>query len=458
MYLVAGEPGTGKTTLGMEFLRAGLDGGEDVLFIHGEESKRSILANSAEFGIDLAGADFLDIGPESEFFAGSNSYDIVDPQTVEDDHVIEDIREAIERLDPGRALIDPISQLQYLEPSEYQFRKRIIAFMRFLRDRGTTVYATTTPGTHLDVQLDSLSDGVIRLEHEKRRRRIRVPKHRGVGQQDGTHGLEIRDTGIEVFPSLVPKNHERTFDPTKFTTGVEAFDDLLGGGIERGTVTIISGPTGVGKSTTATMFLRNAAESGDGALAYLFEESMETFSYRSESLGLPVERLRDSGDLTVEDVNPLTLSPEEFARRVQYQVEQQDAQLVLIDGIEGYKTAIKADERPLRRKLHALTRYLTNMNVTVILIDEISEVTEMGSPTSSNVSYIADNILFEKYVELDGHLRRVAGVLKKRVGRFEETPKEFTIGPGGIDVERTLTNVRGVLDGRPELTDDRSTD
>jgi len=320
LYLAIGVPGTGKTMTGLHFLQAGLDANEDVLFIHGEESQEDIIVNAAEIGIDLTDANFLDIGPESDFFTQSRSYDVVNPQDVEDDRLIADIRDTIEQRDPDRVLIDPISQLQYIEPNEYQFRKRIIAFTRFLKDRETTVLATKTPGLQMDEQLRSLSDGVIQLSHEDDGRRITVPKHRGVGQQDGTHGLEIRADGLVVYPALLPDRHHRTFDPSQLASGIPGLDALLDGGLEQGTVTIISGPSGVGKSTTATEFLQTAAANDEEALAYLFEESLETFTHRSETFDIPITRLRETGALTVEEILPQALSPEEFTRLVKSHV------------------------------------------------------------------------------------------------------------------------------------------
>jgi circadian clock protein KaiC len=451
LYLVIGVPGTGKTILGMHFLSTGFENDESVLFIHGEESETDLVANAAEIGIDLGDVEFLDIGPESEFFTQSQSYDVVKSEDIQEDELIGNIREAIEDRDPDRVLIDPISQLQYIEPNEYQFRKRIIAFTRFLKDRETTVLATKTPGVHMDEQLRSLSDGVIALEHEGESRRIRVPKHRGVGQQDGTHGLEIRESGIEVYPALRPETHDRTFEPTKLASGIEGLDALLDGGLEQGTVTIISGPSGIGKSTTATEFLHAAAVNDTGGLAYLFEESLETFTHRAETFGIPITQLLADGSLTIEAIRPLAHSPEEFAHLVKTQVEEESANLVVIDGIKGYSTAIKGNEGgvDLQERLHALTRYLTNMNVTVILIDQRHQVTGLPQPTGSNISYLADNLVFQQYVELDGELQRIVGVLKKRVSGFENAPYRFTITGDGLAVDAPLTNVRGILEGTP---------
>jgi len=460
MYLVRGSPGTGKTLLGMEFLSSGLAAGENVLFIHGEEAREDITANAAEIGIDLTDAEFLDLGPESDFFTGEQSYDLVNPQDVESNQFIDDIRDAIEDVDPDRVCIDPITQLRYVESTDYQFRKRLIALARFLKDRGTTVVATRTEyaDTSTDDDIASLSDGIIELRRGENGRRISVPKHRGVGQKDSSHGLAMRAGGLEVYPSLVPENHSAQFDAEYVTSGVGELDSLLDGGIERGTATFVSGPTGVGKTTVCTQFLERAADDGDNPIAYLFEESAETFAYRSENFDVPVTELRERGDLALEPMEPLDSSPEEFAQKVKSQVEARDSNVVLIDGVDGYKMSLRGDEQALVENLHALVRYLKNMGVTVLLVDEIDQVTGLPTPTSVNVSYVADNIIFLSYVEMGGRLRRVMGVLKKRVGDFEHTLREFTISDDGIGIGEPLHGLQGVLNGAPERVDIEDTD
>jgi circadian clock protein KaiC len=195
-------------------------------------------------------------------------------------------------------------------------------------------------------------------------------------------------------------------------------------------------------------FLQTAAENDDGALAYLFEESIETFSYRGEKFGIPISKLREEQGLTVEEVPPLTYSPEEFGDMVKRQVTDHDADLVVIDGLKGYRSAIKgaSDTVDLRERLHALTRYLVNQNVSVILIDEHHEVTGLTQPTGSSISYLADNLVYEKFRGSDGELQRVVGVLKKRVGDFETTPRKFSISSDGMTVGASLTRLDGVLE------------
>lgn len=448
MYLVCGEPGTGKTLLGMHFLRAGLDTDETVLCIHGEESREEILLNGRKVGIDLADANFLDLGPKSAFFTKDRNYDLVDPVAVDDDRYTEAIHDAIREIDPDRVVLDPITQLRYIEANEHQFRKRILSFMRFLKERDTTVVGTATLSgdTGYETEMRSLSDGVVELAHTDRGRRLSVAKHRGFGQQDGSHGLAIRDAGIEVFPSLVPERLENPFENRRTHSGVDGLDELLGGGLEVGTVTFVTGPTGVGKTTIATQFLAEAATDGVDSLAYLFEEGTATFTHRAESLGIPISELRDRGTVSLRAVEPLAQSPEEFAQRVQREADETGSEIVLIDGIDGYKMSIQGSDATLVEKIHALTRHLKNRDVTVLVTDEVSQITGMTRATSTNLSYIADNIVFLTYIETEGTMQKAVGVLKKRAGDFDHTLREFSLDDS-IQVGGPLTDISGILQG-----------
>jgi circadian clock protein KaiC len=454
MYLVLGQPGTGKSILGSTFLAEGTAQGERPLYIHGEESREEILQNASTLGIDLDDVEFLDLGPDSAFFSEDRTYELVDPKDVADERLIEDIREAVEALDPSRVLVDPISQLRYFEPTDHQYRRRIVSFMRFLRERGTTVLATETTGTQDTTALQSLSDGVLELQRGDDGRRIAVSKHRGVEAPSGTHGLEIRSDGLEVFPAIVPESGDREFDPELLSTGVPNLDELLGGGLERGTVTILSGPTGIGKSTTAAEFLGTVTADGVPGAIYLFEEDVATFAHRSETFGVPVTDLRTDGALTVREIEPLTRSPEEFAQTVKRHVEERGVEVVVIDGVSGYKQALHGNRADTTRKLHALTRYLKSVNVSVVLVDELSQVTGLREATGEGISYLADNLVFMNYVEREGRIERVVGVLKKRLGDFEETLRGFDITGDGIQVAGPVEDVHGILDGAPSVGGD----
>jgi circadian clock protein KaiC len=451
-YLIQGTSGTGKSLLGQHFLRAGLDADETVVYIHGEESRRDILVNAARLDVDIRDAEFLDIGPGTDFFAEDKSYDLVEATEVESERFTQDIKQVIEDVDPARVLIDPITQLQYVERDEYQYRKRLQSLIRFLRDRQVTTVATrtrrgTTPETTHD-DFESLSDGVINLYLDEHERRIAAPKHRGLGQVDGTHGLEIRDHGIEVYPQTIPKHDNRRFDPALIPTGHDALNDILGGGIERGTVTFISGPTGIGKSTTGAQILSGIVEHGGTALGYLFEESIDQFVHRSETLSLPIREMQAQGSLELTETEPLVRSAEELSQHILTQTDEYAPDAVFIDGLSGYKISLQGDDQRLVRRLHGLTRVLKNRGVAVIITDEADRLTGMPEATSTDTSYIADNIVMLSYVEVDGELDRAIGVVKKRLGGFDSRFHRFVIESGeGLVIEGPFDTVRGILRG-----------
>jgi circadian clock protein KaiC len=453
MYLVSGEPGTGKTTVGFHFLEEGLANDEAVLYIHGEESNEESLVNAGQFGIDISEAATLDLGPDPEFFTEDPAYDLVNAEDIEEERYTRTIRESIEEINPSRVVLDPITQLKYIESSEHHYRKRLLSFIRFLKQRDITVVATaTTDGTaEPGMEVRSLSDGVVELFHTQEGRRIQVQKHRGVGQVDGTHGLEIRSNGIEVFPRVVPQPNDREFEPIPLKSGVSELDALAGGGFERGTATFITGPPGVGKTTTGGLYLIQAAAEGRKSVIYLFEERKGTFIHRCRELGYAIDEVRDEGLLTVETVDPLSMSAEEFAHGVRDRVETDGVELVLIDGFGGYTTAIQGTTDELRRNLHTLTRYLSHNEVSTFVTDATHRITGIASATSSDISPMADNLLFMSYIELEGSLRKVIGVLKKRAGGFEHTLREFEITPEGVQIGDPMTEFSGIVQGQAQF-------
>ncbi|WP_070364852.1 ATPase domain-containing protein [Halodesulfurarchaeum formicicum] len=456
VYLVQGVSGSGKTLIGQHFLEAGLENDETVVYIHGEESQRDILANSHQVGLEIGDAEFLDIGPGTDFFADDVAYDLVETSEIDAERFTEDIHAVIKETDPSRVLLDPITQLQYVERDEYQYRKRLQSFIRFLKDRDITILVTRTIRSDLNrggtVQTDiaSLSDGIISLHLDEGERRIGIQKHRGIGQRDGTHGLEIRDHGVEVFPQVIPDHSERTFEPQLNSTGHDGLDGLLEGGLEQGSITFVSGPTGIGKSTIGAQLLEGALRSEGNALGYLFEESVDQFRYRADNLGIPVSEYLEQDEFRLKEIEPLVLSAEEFTRIVLQDVAEMDANMVLIDGLSGFKISLQGDKQRLVRRLHALTRELKNKGVSVVITDENQQLTGNHNPTSENTSYLADNILFLSYIELQGELHRTIGVLKKRLGSFDRRFHRFSIVEDeGVVIESPFDDVQGILQGRP---------
>lgn len=452
-YLVRGGPGTGKTTLGLHFLMAGVAAGEKALLISLESSEGQLRADAASQGLALEGIDFLDLSPTRDFFAENRSYDIFSAADVERDPTTRLIVDTVTRLRPGRVFVDAVTTLRYLAPDAFQFRKQALSFLRYLVEHGATVLLSSEPTeTVPDDDLRFMSDGIVQLEvspeHGVMRRTLSVTKLRGSDFEGGAHSIRLTERGMEVYPRLVPVAHERAFVPEVIPFGLAELDQMVGGGLERGTITILSGPSGVGKTTLGMRFMREAAARGERAVAYAFEEQLDTLLHRCGSVGIPLQRLLDGGSLAVVPVEPLRFSPGEFALMVRREVEERGARVVMIDGIAGYRLTLAGDD--LIAHLHALGRYLKNMGVTVIFVNEMDTITGDFQATGVGLSYLCDNLIFLRYLEIGGEMRKAVGVLKKRVGDFEKTLREFEITGGGLRVGNPLAGLRGVLTGTPE--------
>jgi circadian clock protein KaiC len=451
-YMLRGGPGSGKTILGEHFLTAEDD--DTALFVSLEESERDLRANAASVGSDLADVVVLDYSPDAEEFADGGSYDVFAPGD-RGESLSEGIKAAVDEHAPDRVFVDPLTRLRQFAPDDARFLEEVGSFASYVRERGATLLFTTQPTPDSpDEDLEFLCDGSIELDEAPKGRTVTVRKLRGSSFQRGAHTVRVSTGGMRVYPRLVPDVARREFDAETRSTGVDELDGMLGGGIERGTVTVISGASGVGKSTTATQLSVAAAERGERAVSYLFEESRKTFVRRSESVGMPVRRLEADGSLELREVEALSVSPDEFAAEVREQVEVEGASVVVIDGISGYRMSIRGDDEDLVRELHALCRYLRGMGVTTVLLDDIPAVTGDFEPTSERISYLADAILFLRYLEYRGEVRKAAGVLKKRSSDFERALREFEITANGLALGAPLTDLRGVLTGTPEWPDD----
>ena len=454
-YMLHGEPGTGKSILGLHFLITGTEQGETALYINLEETEADIKQNAASLDLDVGDIEFLDLTPESAEFTEEETYDVFSPDEVEQQSLTETITDRVRAMEPDRVVIDPMTQLKYLAPDQYQFRKQVLALTRFFGQTGATLVFTSQAGAQSpDDDLQFMADGVIELDYADTGRTVSVPKFRGSDTQSGDHTMRIRNTGVDVYPELDPSDHDTDYTMETVSSGVPELDQQLHGGIERGTVTIISGPTGVGKTTTGAQFMKEAAGRGERSAIYMFEETERTFLKRCSSVNIPVTEMRERGTLSLEEIEALDLSPQEFAHKVQTDVETEDTEIVMIDGINGYDLSIQGDNAELRRKLHSLCRYLKSVGVTVILIDEVSSVTGEFEVTEGGISYIADNIIFLRHIEMDGELQKVIGVLKKRTSDFERTLRRFQITEHGITIGEPLTHLRGILQGTPEWSDD----
>lgn len=454
--ILTGGPGTGKTILALQFLAAA-DG--DALYVGFEEREQEIRRNAETLGIDLSNVTVLDLSAQENRFFADDSYTVFTSEEVEGDDLHQEIASAIEETDIERLVIDPLSELRALLPDDFQFRRNISSLFNELADRDiTTVCTAQAAGGSVDSDLQHLGNTTIEVERTTERRSLEVTKFRGSDAASGRHTFRIHGTGGHVYPKLAPGDHYRETNREQLPSDIDTLDDLLHGGIERGSVTIISGPSGVGKTTTGTHFLQAAARRGERSLAFLFEELRSDYLHRATQLGMEIDDLATDGVLEVEEIESLTQTPDEFAHRVREAVEQRDVEFVMIDGTAGYRLGLRGNDSPdgVTRELHALCRYLKRMGVTVILVEEIRNVTGEFTATEQQISYLADNVVFLQYLEVDGEIRKAIGVLKKRFGGFEQSLRELAIDEDGLHVGESLSGYRGLLTGTPEATGDGS--
>jgi circadian clock protein KaiC len=446
-YLVRGGPGSGKTTLGLHFLSEGVSNGEQSLFITLGEPEEELRTNAQALGFDLSNIHFLDLSPNAAFFTQMQTYDIFSPAEVEREPLTQQILEQVERFHPRRVFLDAMTQFRYLSTDAFQFRKQVLSLLRYLVEQGATIcFSSEGSASAPDDDLQFMADGVINLQSQSDNRTLSISKLRGSDFRSGAHAMRLTDRGMEVFPRLLPEQHTQQFVLETLSSGVPEIDELLHGGLERGTITMITGPTGAGKTTLGLQFMKEAAGRGERSVVYTFEEPQETLIRRCESLNIPVRTMLERGTLSVVPIEPLHFTPDEFARIVRQEVEEQHSNMVMIDSVAGYRALLRGEDALTH--LHALSKYLQNMGVAVLLVNEVSSVAGEFQVSEIGASYLADNIIFLRYLELHGEVRRVIGVLKKRLSSFERTLREFEMTRYGIKVGKPLTNLQGILTGR----------
>ncbi|GAC1310160.1 MAG: ATPase domain-containing protein [Vulcanimicrobiaceae bacterium] len=455
-YLLSGPPGGGKTTLGWHFLCAAVREREPALFVTFGENERDLRANAQASGFRTDDVRFCDMSPSSDIFARIQSYDIFSAAEVELEPITRKLRETVEREAPVRIFIDSMTALRYLARDAGEFRRQTLSFLRFLQERGGTILLTAeSSGEAPDDDLRYLCDGVIELApHARTRTRtLRVLKFRGSDFRAGDHTLRLDARGASVFPRLVPEAFEETFEPGVLSWGVPELDAMSCGGIERGTVSILTGPSGIGKTTIGVQFMKEAAERGERSAIYSFDERVTTVLERCESVGIPARAMSERGTLSIVAIEALKFSADEFANLVRADVEGNDTRIVMIDSISGYRLSVSSDE--LNERLHALCRYLQNVGVTVLLVNETLSLID-SNITTVGISYLADNVFVMRYIErVEGgsaEIGRAIGVVKKRLSDFEKTLRPFTLTYRGIEIGQPLPHLGGLL-GAPAATE-----
>ncbi len=457
IYLVQGDPGVGKTTLGMKFLLAGIAAGERCMYVALSETRSEIEAvvHSHEWSLD--GVDVLELSALEQSASLINDTSLFEASDADLHETTRLILSHVEASKPDRIVFDSLSELRLLAQSPLRYRRQILALKQFFADRKTTVLLlddrTSDPS---DKQLQSLAHGVVSLEMEsplygEDRRRLRIAKLRGVRFGGGYHDFIIETGGVRVFPRIVAAHHHTEFPATTISSGSAELDALLGGGLDYGTSTLLIGSAGSGKSTVAAQYASAAAKRGEKAAFFIFDERVQTLLTRSRETGLELDQHLQEGRITIQQVDPAEMSPGEFAHCVRDAVEKNGARVVIIDSLNGYQHSI-GDDRVLMIQLHELFSFLANNGVATIIVAAQHGLVGINMQSPIDVSYLADTVVLLRYFEAGGRIRKAISVVKKRSGRHENAIRELVLDEHGFRVGNPLEEFTGVLTGVPRFS------
>jgi len=453
IYLIDGEPGTGKTTLALQYLLEGVKKGERGLYVTLSESRAELAEVAGSHGWSLEGIEVYELTSERTRDA-EEGYTIFHPAEVELQQTMDAVLKKVHETNPIRVVFDSLSEMRLLARDPLRFRRQILAMKQFFSDREGTVLLLddkTSPGD--DLQLHSLAHGGIVLEHValeygSERRRLQVTKIRGAKFRGGYHDFRITTGGLKVYPRILHDLSRGDFGSMVLQSGSKRFDTLLGGGLTAGTSLLITGAAGTGKSVLCTQYAHASIRRGERVLFYLFDERLSTFKLRTRELGIDLEGAISSGQCHIQQVEPTELSPGEFASQVVTAVEEQKISLVIIDSINGYMQSMP-EERLLPIQVHELLSFLSNHGVTCIMT--LVQHGIFGNPVdeAAEVSYLADTVILMRYFEVNGMVRQAVSVVKKRSGNHERTIRECKVGKGGLNIGAPLNEFQGVLTGVP---------
>jgi circadian clock protein KaiC len=454
LYVVEGDPGSGKTTLALQFLLEGRRLGQKCLYVTLSETVEELHDVAASHGWTLDGIDLLELNSIAERLADEANYTVYDPSEVELGETVKLIRAEVERLDPARVALDSVSELKILSHTAVRYRREILALKQFFAGRNCTVLIlddlTTREG---EQQLQSIAHGVIRMEREPReygttRRQVHIAKMRAVQFTDGRHDFVIRRGGIEVYPRLSTERSSMSARQDLAASGSAELDSLLGGGLDRGSSALLLGPAGCGKTTVCSQYLIAALDRGERVACCLFEESPVTFLKRAEGLGMNFRPHLESGQFALLQMDLANLSPGEFSTRVRRMVEEDNCSILVIDSLNGYLNGMPS-ERYLLIHMHELLTYLGQNEVATILTLAQHGVVGGSMHAPVDVSFLADTVILLRYFEAAGLVRQAVSVVKKRRGGHERSIRELRITPTGLRVGEVLKDFHGVLTGVP---------
>lgn len=454
LFLVEGVPGSGKTTLALQYLLAAVDRGEPVLYVTLSETAEELRQVARSHGWTLDGIEIRELTPSDNALDPDEQNTMFYPSEVELAATIKSILADVDRVHPTCVVFDSLSELRLLAGSALRYRRQILALKQYFATRQCTIMLLDDlTATDRDLQMRSIAHGVLLLEHlhpeyGSERRRLRVIKYRGVQFRGGYHDYTIKKGGIEVFPRLIASEHRQAVPGGQLSSDIPEVDSLLGGGIEAGSSTLILGAAGTGKSTLAAQFVAAAAARGQRSAMFAFDESPHTLRARCDGLRVGIGPYIDSGMVTLQQIDPAELSPGEFTQAIRNAVERDRARIIVIDSLNGYLNAMP-EERFLTIQLHEMLMYLGQHGVATILISAQQGLigTDLTSPVDA--SYLADAVVLLRYFEMKGTVRQAISVVKKRGGRHERAIREFRLDDGCIQVGEPLIAFQGILRGAP---------
>lgn len=454
VFLLEGNPGTGKTTIALQFLLEGRRQGERGLYITLSETAGELAISAASHGWSLNGIDVFELLPPEDLLDEQQQQSLLYSSDLELGETTRRIFEAFDNAGPDRVVLDSLSEIRLLAQSSLRYRRQILALKHFFAKRQVTVLLLDDLTTDVnDKTVHSVAHGVIRLEelapdYGAERRRLKVVKYRGQAYRGGYHDFVIATGGARVFPRLVSAEHKRGFRREKLESESAELNALLGGGIERGSSVLALGPAGSGKSILVLTFVANAIRRGEKAAIFLFDEEQGLLIERSKGINLDLDQMLGTGLLTIQQVDAAELSPGEFAQSVKRCIES-GAQSIVIDSLNGYQAAMP-QENALVLHMHELLQFANRQGATTFLtVAQHGLVGEMKSPV--DLTYLADTVILLRYFEALGRVRRAMSVMKKRTGRHEDTIREYLIDKRGLTLGEPLTNFQGVLRGVPIL-------
>lgn len=454
-YLLEGEPGSGKTTLALQFMQDGRRNGERVLYVTLSESVNELRSVARSHNLNLEGVQFLELKPSEQDLRPEGQYTVFHPAEVELNDRLQTIVNEVSRHKPDRLVIDALSEVRMLAKDPLRYRRQVISLREHTPANCTVLLLDDRSSRNSDIELHSIVHGVVQLEKVHRefgktRRRIEVSKLRGCAFREGYHDYLIQTGGLLVFPRLIAAEHiteDGAEDPA--SSGLPALDALVGGGLDRGTSTLMLGPAGCGKTTIALRWLTASAMRGEMTGAFIFEETVSTLKRRARGLGMDLDPLIQSGRVRIDHFDPAEMSPGEFVAKVRHCVDSENARVIVIDSLNGFLQSMPG-EQYLALHLHELLTYLNHRGVVTLMV--LAQAGLVGNvQTPADVSYLADNILVLRYFEAQGQVRQAISMFKKRSGPHEHTIRELRLGPHEIWVGEPLRDFHGVLTGIPAL-------